>query len=138
MNLHKLNLNDIRGFGRKKPALGFSFLMGSLGIGGIPLWSGYVSKTLLHENMVEYAKAVGEGATVLVNPGMASASAGMPGIVTSLLPVSYTHLDVYKRQDQNVILLLPVLIPIAAGILLLTVKRLRSSRKAMQMCIRDR
>ena len=85
MNLHKLNLNDIRGFGRKKPALGFSFLMGSLGIGGIPLWSGYVSKTLLHESMVEYAKAVGEGATVLVNPGMASASAGMPGIVTSLL-----------------------------------------------------
>ena len=85
MNLHKLNLNDIRGFGRKKPALGFSFLMGSLGIGGIPLWSGYVSKTLLHESRVEYAKAVGEGATVLVNPGMASASAGMPGIVTSLL-----------------------------------------------------
>lgn len=85
MNLHKLNLNDIRGFGRKKPALGFCFLMGSLGIGGIPLWSGYVSKTLLHESMVEYAKAVGEGAAVLVNPGMASASAGMPGIVTSLL-----------------------------------------------------
>ena len=54
------------------------------GIGGIPLWSGYVSKTLLHESMVEYAKAVGEGA-VLVNPGMASASAGIPGIVTSLL-----------------------------------------------------
>ncbi|MFR2487945.1 MAG: complex I subunit 5 family protein, partial [Hungatella sp.] len=85
MNLHKLNLNDIRGFGRKKPALGFCFLMGSLGIGGIPLRSGYVSKTLLHESMVEYAKAVGEGAAVLVNPGMASASAGMPGIVTSLL-----------------------------------------------------
>lgn len=85
MNLHKLNLNDIRGFGRNKPALGFCFLMGSLGIGGIPLWSGYVSKTLLHESMVEYAKAVGEGAAVLVNPGMASASAGMPGIVTSLL-----------------------------------------------------
>ncbi len=40
---------------------GFCFLMGSLGIGGIPLWSGYVSKTLLHESMVEYAKAVGEG-----------------------------------------------------------------------------
>ena len=85
MNLHKLNLNDIRGFGRKKPALGFCFLMGSLGIGGIPLWSGYVSKTLLHESMVEYAKAVGEGAAVLVNPGMPSASIGMPGIVTSLL-----------------------------------------------------
>lgn len=54
MNLHQLDLNDIRGFGRKKPALAFCFLMGALGIGGIPLWDGYVSKTLLHEAIVEY------------------------------------------------------------------------------------
>ena len=54
MNIHKLNLNDIRGFGRKKPLLKYIYLMGALGIGGIPLWSGYVSKTLLHESMVEY------------------------------------------------------------------------------------
>lgn len=54
MNIHKLNLNDIRGFGRKKPLLKFIYLMGALGIGGIPLWSGYISKTLLHESMVEY------------------------------------------------------------------------------------
>ncbi|QNM05490.1 complex I subunit 5 family protein [Qiania dongpingensis] len=54
MNLHKLDLNEIRGFGRKKPLLKFCFLMGGLGIGGIPLWSGYVSKTLLHESIVEY------------------------------------------------------------------------------------
>jgi len=53
MNLHKLNLNDIRGFGRKKPILHIAFLMGALGIGGIPLWSGYISKTLLHEALVE-------------------------------------------------------------------------------------
>jgi len=54
MNLHKLDLNDIRGFGRKKPLLKYIYLMGALGIGGIPLWSGYISKTLLHESMVEY------------------------------------------------------------------------------------
>ncbi len=59
MNLHQLNLNDIRGFGRKKPALKFCFLMGALGIGGIPLWSGYISKTLIHESIVEYMKAGG-------------------------------------------------------------------------------
>ena len=53
MNLHELDLNKIRGFGRKKPFLMFSFLMGAIGIGGIPLWSGYVSKTLLHEGIVE-------------------------------------------------------------------------------------
>ena len=57
MNVHKLNLNDIRGFGRKKPLLNFAFLMGALGIGGIPLWNGYISKTLLHEAIVEYSTA---------------------------------------------------------------------------------
>lgn len=62
MNLHQLKLNDIRGFGRKKPCLCFCFLMGALGISGIPFWNGYVSKTLLHEGIVEYVNAVREGA----------------------------------------------------------------------------
>ncbi len=57
MNTHQLNLNDIRGFGRKKPFLHLTFLMGALGIGGIPLWNGYISKTLLHESIVEYSGA---------------------------------------------------------------------------------
>lgn len=61
MNLHQLDLNEIRGFGRKKPLLAFCFLMGALGISGIPGWSGYISKTLIHESMVEYQKAVAEG-----------------------------------------------------------------------------
>lgn len=58
MNLHKLDLNAIRGFGRNKLALKLSFLMGALGIGGIPLWNGYISKTLLHESIVEYQEIV--------------------------------------------------------------------------------
>lgn len=53
MNLHRLNLNDIRGYGRKKPALMLAFALGAMGIGGIPLLSGYVSKTLLHEAIAE-------------------------------------------------------------------------------------
>lgn len=53
MNIHKLNLNEIRGFGRKKPFLNCCFLAGALGISGIPLFNGYVSKTLLHEAIVE-------------------------------------------------------------------------------------
>ncbi len=56
MNLHQLDLNDIRGFGRRKPFLKGVFLMGALSIGGIPGWSGYVSKTLLHESIVEYTE----------------------------------------------------------------------------------
>lgn len=54
MNTHLLDLNRIRGFGRKKPLLKLIFLIGALAIGGIPLFGGYVSKTLLHEAIVEY------------------------------------------------------------------------------------
>ncbi len=56
MNIHRLDLNEIRGFGRGKPFLNFVFLMGALGIGGVPFWNGYVSKTLLHESIVEYSR----------------------------------------------------------------------------------
>ena len=54
MNIHALDLNEIRGFGRKKPLLMLSFLTGALAIAGIPLFGGYISKTLLHESIVEY------------------------------------------------------------------------------------
>lgn len=68
MNTHRLDLNEIRGFGRKKPLLNFIFLMGALGIGGAPLFNGYISKTLLHESIVEY--------TFLINAGVIPAFFG--------------------------------------------------------------
>ena len=52
MNVHELDLNQIRGFGRGKPLFTFAMLMGVLSIIGMPLWSGYISKTLLHESLV--------------------------------------------------------------------------------------
>ena len=54
LNLHELSLNKIQGFGRRKPMLLFLFLMGGLSLIGMPLWSGYISKTLLHESIVEH------------------------------------------------------------------------------------
>ncbi len=53
-NLHALDLNEIRGYGRNKHRLKLFFLVGALAIGGIPCFSGYISKTLLHESIVEY------------------------------------------------------------------------------------
>ncbi len=61
MRLHKLDLNDIRGFGRKKPVLHVAFLLGMLGIIGMPLFNGYISKSLLHEGIVEYIHIAPEG-----------------------------------------------------------------------------
>ena len=61
MNLHKLDLNIVRGFGRGKPVLHIAFLLGALAIGCIPpLGSGYNSKSLLHEAILEYVSLVRE------------------------------------------------------------------------------
>jgi len=53
INRHELGLNKIRGFGRGKPLFFFIFLMAALGITGVPLWSGYISKTLLKKSLSE-------------------------------------------------------------------------------------
>lgn len=58
MGAHALDLNKIRGYGRKKPLLAACFLAGALSIAGIPMFSGYVSKTLLHEAIVEYGSSL--------------------------------------------------------------------------------
>lgn len=59
--IHKLDLNEIRGFGRGKLFLQAVFLTGALGISGIPLFSGYISKTLLHESIVLYREWAANG-----------------------------------------------------------------------------
>ena len=53
-NVHSLDLNEVRGFGRDKPLLKLAFLSGACSIAGIPGFGGYISKTLLHEGIVEY------------------------------------------------------------------------------------
>lgn len=53
VNTHSLDLNKVRGFGRKHPVLGTAVAFGGLGLAGVPGWNGYLSKTLLHESLVE-------------------------------------------------------------------------------------
>ncbi len=57
MNLHVLTLDQIRGWGRKKYALHIAFLLGALGISGVPLFNGYLSKSMLHEGLVHLMEA---------------------------------------------------------------------------------
>ncbi|MDO5022072.1 MAG: complex I subunit 5 family protein [Eubacteriales bacterium] len=54
MLTHSLNFNDLKGVGRKRPLLALCFLVGALSISGVPGFSGYISKTLLHESILEY------------------------------------------------------------------------------------
>lgn len=107
MNVHTLDLNILRGFGRKKPLLHFIFLMGALGIGGIPLWNGYISKTLLHESIVEYTALVQKG----VLPAMFSISTlqGIEwaflisgGLTVAYMTKLYVALFIEKNTDAAV------------------------------------
>lgn len=107
MNTHKLNLNDICGFGRRKPLLHFIFLMGALGISGVPLWSGYVGKTLLHESIVEYMQHIQlSGSTAI--PGYTDMQAlewlflVSGGITFAYMVKLYVCLFLQKNKDSDV------------------------------------
>ena len=52
-------LNQIRGYGRGKPLLHGLFLCGACSLAGIPGFLGYISKTLVHESLVELAAESG-------------------------------------------------------------------------------
>lgn len=66
-NAHTLDLSKLRGVcslrkkeGRAaKSFLALCFLLGSLDIAGVPLFGGYISKTLLHEAVAEAGKNLG-------------------------------------------------------------------------------
>lgn len=63
-NTHSLDLNDVQGFGRDKPFIKVCFAVAAMGIMGIPGFNGYISKTLLHEGIVEYIHMAPEGANI--------------------------------------------------------------------------
>lgn len=107
MNVHELNLNKIRGFGRKKPLLNYIFLMGALGIGGMPLWNGYVSKTLIHESIVEYTKLLEGGtASSIFNigamKGIEWAFLISGGLTVAYMTKLYVAVFVEKNSDSAV------------------------------------
>lgn len=107
MNLHKLDLNDVRGFGRRKPLLHYCFLMGALGICGIPLWNGYVSKTLLHESIVEAIGLAAEGhISSYVSAGLLKSVEWIflisGGLTVAYMTKLYVALFVEENQDRDV------------------------------------
>ena len=85
MNLHKLNLNEIRGYGRKKPLLLIPFALGALGISGVPFFNGYISKTLLHEGLVAGREALAHAAHTAAASDAASVSSVGADYVSGLL-----------------------------------------------------
>lgn len=105
MQVGSYELNQVRGFGRRKPFLLVTFLLAAAGVGGIPLLNGYVSKTLLHESIAEY----GELLELAAERGFAfSAAPAMMKVVEALflfsggLTVAYmTKLFVVLFVEKN-------------------------------------
>ena len=92
MNLHKLNLNEIRGYGRKKPLLLIPFVLGALGISGVPFFNGYISKTLLHEGLVAGREALVHAASEAAGSGsIPAASAVLPGGLSAASAAGLLH-----------------------------------------------
>ena len=60
LSTHSFDLNKIQGFGRGKPFLAVIMGIPMLSLAGLPLLNGYVSKTLLHESIVEYIAVAGQ------------------------------------------------------------------------------
>ena len=60
MNVHALTLDDIRGWGRNKTALKTAFAVGGLGISGVPLLNGYLSKSMIHEGLAHLIESAEE------------------------------------------------------------------------------
>ena len=55
MVTHVLDITVVRGMAKKVPLITVIFLIAFAGIGGLPGFNGYVSKTLLHHALVEAA-----------------------------------------------------------------------------------
>jgi hydrogenase-4 component B len=53
MITHNLEITQVRGMARKVPFIAVTFLIGYAGIGGIPGFNGYASKTILHHALVD-------------------------------------------------------------------------------------
>jgi len=102
MNLHKLDLNDLKGFGRGKPLLMLIFLCGYLGIAGVPLFNGYISKTLIHEGIVEYMELLEEtGKSIAVMKGVEILFLFSGGLTVAYMTKLFVCIFVEKNSSRE-------------------------------------
>lgn len=112
MQVGSYELNQIRGFGRKKPFLLVTFLLAAAGVGGIPLLNGYVSKTLLHESIAKYGALLSLAEGSFIEPMLSATSAMMRvveilflfsgGLTVAYMTKLFVVLFVEKNSDKKV------------------------------------
>ncbi len=105
-------LNQVRGFGRRKPFLLATFVLAAAGVGGIPFLNGYVSKTLLHESIAEYGALLALAERGSIQSVFAATSAMMRvvevlflfsgGLTVAYMTKLFVVLFVEKNSDKKV------------------------------------
>ena len=104
-------LNQVRGFGRRKPFLLATFVLAAAGVGGIPFLNGYVSKTLLHESIAEYGALLALAERGSIQSVFAATSAMMRvvevlflfsgGLTVAYMTKLFVVLFVEKNSDKK-------------------------------------
>lgn len=117
-NMHSLDLNDLRGFGRKKPLLKAQFAVGAFSLMGIPGTCGFIAKSFVHEGLVHFVEsyeekvaglspAVGSGVgSFIVSPAFFSVCEKLfligSGMTAAYLIKLYVAIFVEKNEDDSV------------------------------------
>ena len=122
LSTHSYNLNKIRGFGRGKPLLAVIAAIPMLSLAGLPVLNGYVSKTLLHESIVEYIHLAEDAAWIFTALEWAFLFAG--GLTFAYMLKLFICIFVEKQEHPPYKLRSQTgryIAPASAGILLLYV-----------------
>ena len=125
MNRHTLDLNRLRGCCRGNKPLAFAFLAAGLSVAGVPLFSGYISKTLLHESIVEGAALLGTAGfplrviewMFLFSGGLTLAYMGKLFYVLFVLPPEEGEPPLVMRRATAAAVLLPAALMPVMGVL---------------------
>lgn len=128
-NTHSLDLNAIRGFGRKKPLMMVSFALGGLSLAGVPAFLGYMSKTAIHEALVEATEefmpllAVGSEWLFLISGGMTLCymtklfiCVFVENNVKASVQSEYDNKSDYMAFTQKVAVVVPAVLTLGLGI----------------------
>ena len=113
-NMHSLNLNDLRGFGRKKPLLHIQYLIGAFSLMGIPGTCGFIAKSFIHESVVGFTEVYEEaGGNFIFSPegfsiieklflvGSGMTAAYMIKLYIAMFVEKNENPDIQKKMDDK-------------------------------------
>lgn len=106
-NVHSLDLNDLRGFGRKKPLLAIQFAIGAFSLMGIPGTCGFIAKSFVHEGLVEFGEVCKEaGSQFLMSAGFFATTEKLfllgSGMTAAYLIKLFVAIFIEKNEDDKV------------------------------------